>query len=123
MRNTLWVGIGGGIGAIARYHLGRVVMRRLAADAFPLGTLWVNVLGCLIAGVLTGWAVRRGDFAPETRLFLFAGLLGGFTTFSAFGVETVSLLQRRALGSAGLNVVASVGFGLLALWLGMRAAS
>ncbi len=123
MRNTLWVGIGGGIGAIARYHLGRVVMRYLAADIFPLGTLLVNVLGCLIVGILTGWAARRGDFVPEVRLFLFAGLLGGFTTFSAFGLETISLLQRHELGRAALNVVVSVCLGLFMVWLGMRAAS
>lgn len=87
---------------------------------FPLSTFAVNVSGCLVAGVLAGLVVKHDFFSPEARLFLFTGLLGGFTTFSAFGLETVYLLQRHEVMLAVLNVGLSALAGILVLWLGMR---
>ena len=87
---------------------------------FPLSTFVVNVIGCLIAGILIGLIEKHDFFNPSTRLFLFAGLLGGFTTFSAFGLETVYLLQKHDFLWAGLNVVLSVFVGILVLWLGIK---
>ena len=117
--NLLLVGIGGALGAIARYLLSGLVLHQTTDWKFPLPTFIVNVVGCLVAGILGGLIVRSGEFTESTRLFLFTGLLGGFTTFSAFGVETVHLLREGQLGIAALYVVLSVVAGIGALWLAL----
>jgi CrcB protein len=113
------VGLGGALGAIARWKLGGLVLHHSADWKFPLSTFLVNVLGCLVAGLLTGLIIKHDLFSADTRLFLFTGLLGGFTTFSAFGVETVALLRHGehtiALSYAVLSVVA----GVVALWVAL----
>ena len=76
--------------------------------------------GCLVAGLLAGLIVKHDAFSADARLFLFTGLLGGFTTFSAFGLETVYLLQRHEPHMALLNVALSTLAGVLVLWLGMK---
>ncbi len=119
MMNILIVGIGGCLGAVARYKLGGLVLHHTANWKFPASTFFVNVLGCLTAGLLAGLAEKHGFFSREVRLLLFTGLLGGFTTFSAFGLDTIYLLQRHELWWAGLNVVLSVVVGLSALWIGV----
>ncbi len=81
----------------------------------------MNVLGCLVIGVLGGLVETRGLFTAEVRLFLFTGFLGGFTTFSAFGFETVFLLRRGDWSLAALYVVLSVIVGLAAVWIGLNA--
>jgi CrcB protein len=116
----LLVGIGGGIGSLARYALGAWILHRSVDWRFPLGTFMVNVLGCAIAGVLAGLVEKHGFFTPDVRRFLFTGVLGGFTTFSAFGVETVALLRRNEVGIAAAYVALSVLCGVGALWLGMK---
>jgi len=119
--NFLWVGLGGFIGAVARYAVA-VAMGPAATLRFPWPTFTVNVLGCLAIGLLAGYFTRVP--APEhLRLFLVTGILGGFTTFSAFGVESLGLLRRgdHALGLAYAG--GSVLVGLLAVWLGFRLAS
>ncbi len=121
MKHVLLVGLGGCLGAIARYKLGGYVLHHTTNWHFPLGTFTVNVLGCLVAGVLAGGIERQGWFSADTRTFLFVGLLGGFTTFSAFGVETVALLRKDHISIAIAYVAASVFCGLVALWLGMQA--
>lgn len=120
MKSLLLVGLGGGLGAIARYQLSGLVLHQTNGWKFPAATFVVNVLGCLIAGVLAGLIEKQGWFTPETRLFLFTGLLGGFTTFSAFGMETVNLLRRGETGIAVLYAAASVCCGLAVLWLSMK---
>jgi CrcB protein len=82
----------------------------------------VNVAGCLLAGVLAGLAEKHELLSADARLLLFTGLLGGFTTFSAFGLETMYLLRKGELLVAGSNVALSVAAGLLALWLGLGVA-
>jgi CrcB protein len=120
MSHILLVGLGGCLGAVARYKLGGWVLHHTADWKFPLSTFLVNVSGCLAAGLLAGLAEKRDFFSAEARLFLFTGLLGGFTTFSAFGLETVYLIQRQEILAAILNVCLSVLLGILALWLGIQ---
>jgi CrcB protein len=118
---VLLVGLGGFVGSIARYGLGGLVQDRTGAT-FPFGTLAVNVVGCFVIGGLSELAETRGVLTPETRAFLVLGVLGGFTTFSAFGNETLNLLRDRDLALAAANVLANVGLALVAVWLGRSAA-
>ena len=117
--SVLLVGVGGFAGSVARYLLGGWVLHHTAQQRFPWSTFAVNVTGCLVIGVLAGLAERHALSSPGMRLFLFTGLLGGFTTFSAFGLETMHLLKRGDFMTASANVVLSVAAGLAALWLGM----
>jgi len=111
----LLVAAGGAVGSMARYQIGAWVLARTETWAFPLGTFLVNVFGCLIAGVLIGIDEQRHFLTLELRVLLFTGFLGGFTTFSAFGVETVALVERGAFGVATVYVLSSVIIGLGAL--------
>ena len=120
MKHLLLVGLGGGLGAIARYKLGGWVLHQTMSWRFPAGTFVVNVLGCLVTGLLAAYVERRDLLGPETRLLLFTGVLGGFTTFSAFGLETAYLLRRGEAGVAAAYVVGSVAVGLTALLLVMK---
>ena len=119
----LLVALGGAIGSVARYKLSGLVLHHTIDWRFPAGTFTVNVVGCLVAGVLAGLAQKHSMFSADTRLLLFTGLLGGFTTFSAFGLETMTLLKRGDIAIASANVVLSVVAGLAALWLGLGLAS
>ena len=110
--NPLLVFVGGGLGAVLRYAAGRGAV--LAGWAPPLGTLGVNVAGCFAMGLLAGWFVSRGGSEPW-RLFLLTGLLGGFTTFSAFGLDALMLFQRGTVGSAAAYVTGSVLLSLVAV--------
>jgi CrcB protein len=121
MYHVFLVGLGGCLGAISRYMLGSWVIHHAADWRFPLATFVVNVTGCLVAGILTGLIQKFELLTPDARLFLFTGILGGFTTFSAFGLETMMLLQRHELNTACSYVVLSVLCGLLAFWTGMQA--
>lgn len=123
MKGMLLVALGGALGSMARYGLSGWVLQHTIGWKFPAGTFAVNVLGCLLAGVLAGLAEKHQLLSAEARLLLLTGVLGGFTTFSAFGVETLFLLRRGDLLIAGANVVLSVAAGLLALWFGLGLAS
>lgn len=123
MKNILLVGLGGFVGSIARYKLGGWLLHMTAQERFPFSTFAVNVIGCLVVGVLAGLAERYELFGSGTRLFLFTGLLGGFTTFSAFGLETMFLLRRGEPWVAATYVGASVVLGIGAVWLGIKAIS
>jgi fluoride exporter len=123
MKNVFLVGVGGFIGSMARFKLGGLVLRYSADGKFPASTLVVNVLGCLIAGVLFGLTEKQNLFSASARLFLFTGLLGGFTTFSAFGLETFALLRRGAISLALMNAFLSVGLGVVMVWLGFKLGS
>lgn len=122
MKGLLLVAAGGALGSVARYQLSGLLLQHTGDWRFPAGTFAVNVTGCLAAGVLAGLAEGHGLLSADARLFLFVGLLGGFTTFSAFGMETMHLLARGDTGVAFANVALSVAAGLAALWLGMAAA-
>ena len=118
MRALLLVAIGGALGSVARFKLSGWVLHHAVSWRVPVGTFLVNVSGCLIAGVLAGMTAKHQGFSPDARLLLFTGLLGGFTTFSAFGLETVLLMKRGEWLIALGNVVLSVSAALLAVWLG-----
>jgi len=118
MLKILLIGVGGGLGAILRYLLSGVVQDGSRGVLFPLGTLAVNVLGCFAIGFLSGLVDTRAVFSPETRLFVFIGLLGGFTTFSTFGNETVNMLRGGENLLAMVNLGVSIFAGLGAVWLG-----
>ncbi len=118
MKVLLLVGVGGFFGAIGRYAIGGGIQRAGPVAVFPLGTLAVNVAGCLAIGFLAGAADLRGVFQPETRALLFIGFLGAFTTFSTFAYETLALARDGDSLKAAANVLLHVTACLLAVWLG-----
>ncbi|RJP75887.1 MAG: fluoride efflux transporter CrcB [Candidatus Zixiibacteriota bacterium] len=118
MANLFLVGLGGFIGSISRYLISGWVYRFIKTPLFPFGTLAVNVLGCLVIGFLAGLSETRNVFTPGTRLFIFIGILGGFTTFSTFGLETFSLARDGEMLAAAGNIVLQVVTGLMAVWVG-----
>lgn len=110
--------IGGGLGAVSRYLSGMAVMR-LSGPGFPWGTMVVNIAGSLAMGLLIAWLARRSSGDADLRLLLATGFLGGFTTFSAFSLDVVSLYERGALTAAAVYVIASVTLSILALFGGL----
>jgi len=119
MINILLAGLGGFVGAAGRYGLTGLSQRLAGSSAFPVGTLVVNVLGCLAIGLVVGLTENRGPLSAEARVLILAGVLGGFTTFSAFGFETVELVRAGHAGRAASNVLLQVALGLGAVWGGM----
>ena len=109
--------LGSGLGGVLRY-LVTSWTHDLGGGKFPFGTLVVNVVGCLLIGFLVAAFSGRLQIREEFRLALIVGVLGGFTTFSAFGIETFDLLQHRLYLRAGANVLLSVGGGLAGVWAG-----
>ncbi len=90
------------------------------ANFFPIGTFIVNIIGCFIVGLLIGLFGKQINTQPELKLLLIVGLCGGFTTFSTFSAETISLFQSGQIGCGLLNIGLSVSIGLLAMWLGLK---
>ena len=117
MSKLFLIGLGGFVGAIARYGLSDGV-HRLLGVGFPYGTLVVNVLGCVLLGFGVTLAEQRLWITPELRALWFIGGFGAFTTFSTFSYETFQLLRAGSVFSAGLNVLSSVVVGLFAIWVG-----
>jgi len=118
LRSLLFAGLGGFIGSAGRYLIGGWVHGLVPMTSFPIGTLVVNVSGCLLIGLLGGLIEVRQLFGPDLRVFLLIGVLGGFTTFSSFAYETLALTRDAEFGRALLNVGAQVVLGLGAAWLG-----
>jgi CrcB protein len=117
MTRFLIVAAGGALGAMARYGLGRLLP---VTGGWPWPTLSANILGGLLMGVLTGWlAFRGGAHGESLRLFAAVGVLGGFTTFSAFSLETVLMIERRQFAMAGGYVAISVAASVIALFIGL----
>lgn len=117
---SLTVALGGAVGAVARYQLGRAVTQIAGPNTgFPWATLSANVAGSLAMGLLAGWLARSGEGGEAIRLFLGVGLLGGFTTFSAFSLEMMLLIERGSPGLAVSYALVSVLAGLGALYLGL----
>lgn len=114
----LVVACGGGIGSVLRFLLGSAVTR-WAGPAFPYSTLLINIIGSLLIGLVYALLLERLPAGPLWRAGLMTGLLGGFTTFSAFSLETVALLEEHAYGKATLYIAASVILCLGATWLGI----
>jgi len=108
------VGMGGALGAMARYALSGLVLQR-----FPLGTFVANILGCLLIGLLMALSVKTGWPDPTARSFLVTGFLGGLTTFSTYAYQTWELHHAGDLSGAAFNLLSNLTIGLLAVWLGI----
>ena len=121
MHNLLLAGLGGALGAAGRYAVGLWLHHPADHPSFPVGTFVVNAVGCLAIGLVLGWGEGRDALTPGLRAFLVAGILGGFTTFSAFGYDTLSLLRHGHPALAMGNIMAHLGLGLLAVWAGFAA--
>ena len=120
MNAILLVFLGAGLGGVAR-HLVNITAPRLVGYGFPFGTMCINVLGSFLIGCIAGWLVFRADasWSQHARLFTVTGILGGFTTFSAFSLETALLVERGEMGLAALYVAGSVAFSLVAVFAGL----
>jgi CrcB protein len=121
MRMIWYVALGGAVGSVLRYLVGVAVQARSGID-FPLGTLVVNLSGCLLLGFLIRYALGTSAITPEVRAFLTTGLCGGYTTFSTFSYETVSLIQDGDWRRAALYVGLSVAGSIVGVMLGIAAA-
>jgi len=116
-KNILLVALGGSLGSVARY-LSHKYISSLSSHPFPTGTLLVNIIGCLLIGLLYGLSVKQNYLTPEFRLLLMTGFCGGFTTFSAFTLEGMNLLHQHRVFLFLLYFAASVFIGLAATFLG-----
>lgn len=115
--NLLLIAIGGAVGSVARYLFSTALLRA-SGSLFPVGTFAVNVVGCFVFGAIAGAAEQRVQVAPELRLFLLVGVLGGFTTFSSYAFESFALIRDGQFAAAAVNVVGQVVAGLVGLWAG-----
>jgi CrcB protein len=122
--NWLYVALGGALGSVARFWVSSAVTAALG-PAFPWGTLLANVSGCLLIGAVAGWNGPEGPLvaSPLARNFLMVGFCGGYTTFSAFGLQTLELVQAGDVARAAANVAASIVACLLAVSIGYAAAA
>ena len=118
MPNLLLVMAGGAIGAAFRYNLSRVAAEQMG-EAFPWGTWIANLLGGLLAGLLAGFLIGEGPQGEPLRLFLGVGVLGGFTTFSAFSLEAATMIERGDVAMAAAYAVSSVAGSLVMLFIGL----
>jgi CrcB protein len=116
--SVIFVALGGALGSVSRYLLATWTQTLSRSIDFPYGTLTVNLIGCFLIGVLSQLAETRGAFTAESRAFIFIGILGGFTTFSSFGNETINLFRDGEMLNALVNIGANVIVGLLLVWLG-----
>tara|TARA_B100001750_G_C15513098_1_gene605046 strand:- start:904 stop:1299 length:396 start_codon:yes stop_codon:yes gene_type:complete len=113
------VGIGGFIGATLRYLVGNWIQNLSGNPEFPYGTLLVNLIGCLIIGFVIAISETQDNISQEIQIFLTVGVLGGFTTFSAFGIDTVNFIRNGDLHLGAINIVLQLTLGILAAWLGL----
>lgn len=120
MRASIVVFIGAGLGGLMR-HVMNIWVTALAGSGFPYGILAINILGSTAMGLVAGWFAFRGGMLPDLRLFLATGVLGGFTTFSAFSLDTALLMERGETLLAAIYVVGSVVLSVLGLFLGLWA--
>jgi fluoride exporter len=121
VQSVLWlaIGVGGALGALARHGVNHLVNAQLAGLRFPLGIALVNLVGCFAIGLLAGLLASTRITLPfYGREFVVVGVLGGFTTFSSFGLDTFVLARTHSIGQAALNVAVHVIGGLAAVWVG-----
>jgi CrcB protein len=116
IRNVLLIGLGGAIGSMLRYGTSWLV----GPKNFPLATLLVNITGSFIIGLVMAYCLKNESFSANWKLFLATGICGGFTTFSAFSMENLQLLQNEKFGMAACYTASSLLFGLVAVWAGFK---
>lgn len=121
MTTVLWVAMGGAIGAAGRYLVAAQALR-LMGPGFPWGTLTVNIVGSLVMGLLAGAFAYRFHVSTEIRMFLMTGILGGFTTFSAFSLDVSVLVERKDFMMAAGYIIGSVSLAVIALFIGLKIA-
>lgn len=114
IKNLLLVALGGAVGSVGRY-----LVSRWMEGSFPWGTLTVNIVGCLVIGLLTG-LVAKGSLSPEMKLLLVAGFCGGLTTFSTFANESFSMMKAGDAMLAAIYIGASVAIGIFAVYVGLQ---
>ncbi|MDX2033479.1 MAG: fluoride efflux transporter CrcB [Blastocatellia bacterium] len=122
MTRLLLVLLGGALGAGCRYGVSLLVASLIGVRQFPVATFLINVSGSFLIGVLAEWFDARANASPDLRAAILVGLLGGYTTFSSFSLETFNLLRDGAWAKALLYPVASLTLGLLAVWCGVQLA-
>ncbi len=120
LTKILLVGLGGFVGASLRYISGLVVGRFTSETPFPYETFVVNMIGCLLIGLLAGLADTRDLFSETSRIFIFTGILGAFTTFSTFSHDTVGLFQNGHSYHALINLGVQIFLGLITVWGGLQ---
>ena len=116
------VGGGGCIGSILRYFVTKAVENNFPTTTFPYGVMLVNVVGCLLIGLISGLSMEKISLAPNLRLFFFVGILGGFTTFSSFSLDAYNMLNTNdfsILTFAFLHILVHIVFGIVAVYLGI----
>jgi CrcB protein len=118
MPQLFWVGVGGFLGSVGRFIVSGLLNRLSPALDFPIGTLAVNILGCFFIGLLHAVAESRNVLGTDTRIFLFIGVLGGFTTYSTFGFESLTLLKEGEFLKTSYYILLHVILGLAAVWIG-----
>ncbi len=122
MAAFLLVGIGGAVGSMARHGV-NVLVNRTLGSTLPHATAIVNILGCAIIGLLAGLvATQQMILSPDRRALIFVGVMGGFTTFSSLGLDTLTLVQEGRMGQAFGNIALQIGVGLAAVFAGYAAA-
>lgn len=117
-QNVMLVGAGGFAGSVLRYLAGWFVARQWSDTTFPYATMLVNIIGCLLIGILMGSVNKSGDQGTSMKLLLVTGFCGGFTTFSAFAFDNLQMLQQGQYSAFALNVFGSLLLCLLAVWAG-----
>jgi len=119
MLKWLAIGIGGGIGSMARYGMGNLVQNYIVKTThFPIGTAFVNLSGCLIIGLVAGWIDAKHSINDGWGLFLMVGMLGGYTTFATFGLENWHLLKNAKVFLFMSNIILQVAGGIVLGWIG-----
>lgn len=118
LKNILLIGLGGAIGSVLRY-LCSIAISKYFSSAFPWPTLAVNVLGCFLIGIFLALFGREHENQVDMRMLFMTGFCGGYTTFSAFALENLQLLQQGQLNLSVIYMIASIVLGLLAVWVGV----
>jgi CrcB protein len=116
IKNVILIGLGGALGSICRYAIA-LGTKKYFQLSFPMGTFIVNIIGCLLIGLLMGYFSKNNQ--DSLKLILITGFCGGFTTFSSFAAENIVLIQQNQIGTAVLYIMGSIILGLLVVWLGI----
>lgn len=119
MKSILLVGLGGAVGSMLRYFT-TSTFYRVVNTTFPIGTFAVNIIGCVLIGILVSAAEKNQLINNDVRLLLITGFCGGFTTFSTFSHENIQLLNTGNFTSLSINIIASVALGIAGVWLGLN---
>lgn len=119
MKSIILVGIGGAIGSIIRYVIS-ILSNKFWHSNFPIATFSVNILGCVLIGLLFAAAEKQNIINQDLKLLLITGFCGGFTTFSTFSLENIQLLNTGQILPFSLNIILSVGIGIFGVWAGLN---